>query len=254
MEFKICTECLKNQPISNYYRDRTIITKIGYRSKCKSCCKNNSKTRNNHEKDLTITKKICSVCNIEKDISKYYKSTRHTDGYFSFCNQCHTDKVNNKGNNPQVKRTVEYMKEYNKKKYSSAENKIKYSIRKSLLTYVKDKKNRSIEYMGCDINFFKLWIESNFDKNMNWENHGSYWHFDHIKPCASFDLTKDSDIYKCYNWSNYRPFQKTENIIKSDKIDQELIDEFLTLKQQFLDKNKNSIKINDNLYTLCAAS
>jgi hypothetical protein len=194
---------------------------------------------------------MCSVCKIEQDINQFYKSTRHSDGYFSFCGKCHTNKVNNKGKNPRIKRTVEYMKEYNKIKYSSAENKIKYSIRKSLLTYVKEKKNRSIEYMGCDVNFFKLWIESNFDENMNWENHGIYWHFDHIKPCSSYDLTKDSEIYECYNWSNYRPFQKTENIHKSDKIDKKLIDDYLIIKQQFLNNNKESIKLSDSMYTLC---
>ena len=251
MESKTCTQCLKNQPVSNYYKDNTIITKVGYLSKCKICCKINTKERIDHEKDLTITQKTCSVCKIEQDIKKFYKSTRHTDGYFSFCSKCHTDKVNNRGNNPRIKRTVEYMKEYNKIRYSTAENKIKYSIRKSILTYVKDKKNRSIEYMGCDINFFRLWIESNFDKNMNWENHGTYWHFDHIKPCASFDLTEDSEIYLCYNWSNYRPCNKTENIIKSDKLDKKLIDQYLVKKQQFLENNKKSIKLNDNMYTLC---
>lgn len=25
---------------------------------------------------------------------------------------------------------------------------------------------------------------------MSWENHGIYWHLDHIIPCSAFDLTK----------------------------------------------------------------
>jgi len=116
MESKTCTQCLKDQPLSNYYKDNTIITKVGYRSKCKNCCKSNTINREDNSKDLSITQKICSICKIEQNISQFYKSTRHTDGYFSFCSDCHTEKVNNKGNNPRIKRTVEYMKEYNKKK------------------------------------------------------------------------------------------------------------------------------------------
>ncbi|AGD92421.1 intron encoded hypothetical protein [Megavirus lba] len=42
---------------------------------------------------------------------------------------------------------------------------------------------------------------------MTWENHGSYWHFDHVKPCASFDLSNDDEILKCYNWTNYQPLK-----------------------------------------------
>jgi len=250
MESKNCTQCNEKLSIDNFYIDRTVITKKSYRSKCKNCCKVNSKLRISNDIDISITKKICTVCNIEKDITQFYKSTRHVDGYFSFCNICHSNKVKNVGHNPKIKRTVEYMKEYNKKKYSSTENKIKYSIRKSLLTYVKEKKNRTLEYLGCDINFFKKWIDSNFDNNMNWANHGSYWHFDHIKPCASFDLTNENDINSCYNWSNFRPLQKTENILKGDKIDLDIINKFLIKKQQFLHNNKDSININNNMYIL----
>ena len=28
---------------------------------------------------------------------------------------------------------------------------------------------------------------------MNWENYGSSWHVDHVKPCSLFDLTNDYD-------------------------------------------------------------
>jgi len=250
MESKKCTQCNKELSINNFYRDRTIITKEGYRSKCKNCCKTNSEIRKSNDKDISITNKKCNICNIEKEITNFYKSTRHIDGYFSFCKICHIEKTKNIGNNPQIKRTVEYMKEYNKKKYSTAENKIKYSIRKSLLTYVKEKKNKTIEYMGCEMNFFKKWIQSNFDNNMNWDNHGSYWHFDHIKPCSSFDLTNEEEINKCYNWSNFRPFFKTDNIIKSDKINLDLINEYIKKKEKFLKENKDSINIKNKMYVL----
>jgi hypothetical protein len=77
----------------------------------------------------------------------------------------------------------------------------------------------AIGLLGCDFQSFKRWIEYQFDANMTWENHGEYWHLDHIKPCASFDLTNEEDIKICFNWINYRPLEKMENIKKSDKYD-----------------------------------
>jgi hypothetical protein len=78
---------------------------------------------------------------------------------------------------------------------------------------------------------------------MNWKNHGIYWHLDHIKPCASFDLKKDENIFKCFNWSNYRPSEKKENILKSNKIDNNLINKYILLKNEFLKKYNNNNNI-----------
>lgn len=246
---KICTQCNENKTLNNYYLDRTVITKTSYRSKCKSCCSSNLKSRKSNDKNIELTKKKCNVCEIMKPIDSYFKSTRHKDGYFSFCKICHEEKKQNIGNNPKFKRTIEYMKEYNKKKYSKPENIIKYSIRKSLLTYI-NKENRTFEYIGCDINFFKFWIGYNFDDNMNWDNHGEYWHFDHIKPCASFDLTNKEQIYKCYHWSNFQPLFKNENLKKSDIIDNNLIEEFKLKKEIFLEDNPDKYTISNNIYKL----
>ena len=43
--------------------------------------------------------------------------------------------------------------------------------------------------LGVDsVETFMNHIENQFESWMNWENHGK-WHIDHIKPCASFDLS-----------------------------------------------------------------
>ena len=59
---------------------------------------------------------------------------------------------------------------------------------------------------------------------MNWDNHGSYWHIDHVRPCASFNMLDEDDIKLCFNWRNVRPIEKTLNLSKNDKIDHELIE------------------------------
>jgi len=252
MEMKECSKCKKNLNIMNFYRDYTAITKISYRSKCKICCNKQTKERIKHNKDIVDMK----VCNNSggcggglKQIEEFYKSTRHKDGYFNFCKECHKFKVENIGNNPKIKRTPEYMKIYNKKKYGKNENKIKYSIRKSLLSYI-NKDNRTIKYLGCSTKFFRFWIEKQFIGDMTWDNHGDLWHFDHVNPCKNFDLTKEKDIFNCYNWSNFRPFDKIKNILKSDTVDLDLIKNHTKLKKRFLKKHEHLINNINNHYDL----
>lgn len=43
---------------------------------------------------------------------------------------------------------------------------------------------------------------------MSWDNRGKYWHIDHIKPCSSFNLEKQEEIFRCFNWTNLRPLEK----------------------------------------------
>jgi hypothetical protein len=58
---------------------------------------------------------------------------------------------------------------------------------------------------------------------MSWDNMGTYWHIDHVKPCASFDLNEYIEIKKCYNWTNLQPLSATDNAIKHAKVDEALI-------------------------------
>ena len=73
--------------------------------------------------------------------------------------------------------------------------------------------------LGCSPDFFKRHLESKFTEGMSWENYGTKgWHIDHIKPCASFDLTIESEQIECFHFSNLQPLWWYDNIEKSDKI------------------------------------
>ncbi len=52
---------------------------------------------------------------------------------------------------------------------------------------------------------------------MSWENYGK-WHVDHILPCASFDLGKPEEQFKCFNYKNLQPLWATDNLKKQAKI------------------------------------
>ena len=54
---------------------------------------------------------------------------------------------------------------------------------------------------------------------MSWNNHGKFgWHMDHIKPCASFDLTDPKQQEECFHYSNYQPLWWNENLSKGAKV------------------------------------
>ena len=55
---------------------------------------------------------------------------------------------------------------------------------------------------------------------MSWDNHGKgkgKWHIDHIRPCASFDLTDLEQQKECFNYSNLQPLWSEDNLIKGDR-------------------------------------
>jgi hypothetical protein len=44
---------------------------------------------------------------------------------------------------------------------------------------------------------------------------GGVWEIDHIKPCASFDLTDIKQQKECFHYTNLQPLFKTSDIAKS---------------------------------------
>ena len=77
---------------------------------------------------------------------------------------------------------------------------------------------KTIELTGCDIDTLRKHIESNWKPGMSWGNYGpSGWHIDHIRPCASFDLTDIDQQKQCFHWSNLQPLWAKDNILKRDK-------------------------------------
>jgi hypothetical protein len=75
-------------------------------------------------------------------------------------------------------------------------------------------------YLGCKTEEFKNHIEKLFKTGMTWENYGKNgWHIDHIIPRSKFDLTDESQIKICFNYSNLQPLWEFENRKKGSKYD-----------------------------------
>jgi hypothetical protein len=76
----------------------------------------------------------------------------------------------------------------------------------------------TIKLTGCDIDWLSAWLEIQFLPGMTWENYGIHgWHIDHIRPCASFDLTDSKQQKLCFHWTNLQPLWASENCSKSSK-------------------------------------
>lgn len=80
-----------------------------------------------------------------------------------------------------------------------------------------DKLYRSHAYLGCSFDFFKTYIAQKFTSNMNWDNWGSVWELDHIKPVAHPDFKnyfKTGPNNPNY-YTNFQPLLKDDNRKKS---------------------------------------
>lgn len=80
------------------------------------------------------------------------------------------------------------------------------------------KKTKTLKMLGCSFAFLTEWLEFQFDDTMTFKNHGPVWHVDHIVPCHSFDLTNESELLECFNWSNLRPYDAHDNMSKKANV------------------------------------
>ena len=82
---------------------------------------------------------------------------------------------------------------------------------------------RTVELLGCTIEEARSHLESQFSEGMSWENAGE-WHIDHIRPCASFDLTYPEQQMMCFHHTNLQPLWAKDNLSKNASFDEDSFD------------------------------
>jgi len=83
-----------------------------------------------------------------------------------------------------------------------------------------NKTKSSIEYLGCDAEYFMeymkkkmdLWNETN-EVKMDFTN----IHIDHIKPVSAFNLDDEDEFLDCCNYTNMQPLLANDNLSKNNK-------------------------------------
>jgi hypothetical protein len=204
MSFKICNEC-------NIEKDTSLFSRNcgGFRSKCKDCTRKN-KSIKTYESPIEGVFKCCD-CKIQKSYDKFNRDVYHSRGLSYFCKDCAS--VRNK---KRLEKTPEYSKEQSRKRRSDIKNRIRLNLGTRLYLAVQKKHGNTMELTGCSKDELFEYIESKFTEGMNWENYGK-WHIDHIKPCASFDLTRVEEQKKCFHWKNLQPLWAIDNMKKGAK-------------------------------------
>jgi len=111
-----------------------------------------------------------------------------------------------------------YNKYWNNKRKNNIHFKVKWYISNRIRSALKGnpKLSTTMKLVGCSIDKLKKHLESKFQLGMFWNNYGK-WHIDHIRPCASFDLSKPEEQRKCFHYINLQPLWAKDNMKKNDK-------------------------------------
>jgi uncharacterized protein (DUF983 family) len=116
-----------------------------------------------------------------------------------------------------------------------------------------NKTKNTIEYLGCNSEQFYDWMNYQFKLNKNenftFENHGTFWHIDHVIPISRFDLENKEHQLLSLNWRNTMPLSVQENLSKNNKIiESQLQQHYQTLLSYHKEKNIDFPQEFINLY------
>lgn len=124
------------------------------------------------------------------------------------------------------KRRKDKIAKYSRDRYQNNLNcRLKILLSGRILSAIKQskasKQDRTLNLVGCSIEFLKGYIYNLFKPGMSWHNHGSWerggpmtWHIDHIRPCSSFDLKDPAQQKACFHYTNLQPLWAPDNMSK----------------------------------------
>jgi hypothetical protein len=215
-----CKDC-KNEYERNRYANKSEEDKEKIRQKEKDRYNKNKEQVYNKtiNIDLTSTKQ-CTICNTYKTLDNFYKN--NTKGTIrSECKLCastYRKEYYKENREYTINKTANYIVEKMKTDpLFKLERRLRSRIYTAFLLAGESKQDRTWKYIDCSPIFLKEWIEFQLYDGMTLENYGKIWHIDHVKPCASFDLSKEEDIKECFCWMNLRPLLTSKNFVKSSK-------------------------------------
>jgi hypothetical protein len=74
-------------------------------------------------------------------------------------------------------------------------------------------------YFALDIKNIRKWFEFQFTDDLNWDNFGVRWQFDHIIPVTYFDFSLQQELKLCWNFINIRPEPIQLNKDRGNRVD-----------------------------------
>lgn len=203
METKLCRVCGIEKEICNFSKCEKAKDKLQYR--CKECDSLKRKAR------WEENKKAESDCNKKWYVENRDKALEYSGSYFQ----------NNK---------ERLMQQRKNKRHNCLKTKMIHNFRGTISSSFKRALNggnvkncKSLEILGCSMEFFIRYIEELFTDNMSWDNYGAclesdckVWNLDHCYPISL--ANNEEEILKLNHYSNFKPMWAIENIKKSNKI------------------------------------
>jgi len=215
---KICTKCKTKKDISEFGKLKS--SKDGHKGMCKKCHiletlewqgKNTDKVKKSNKKYRDKNPEKVKEANKKRTKEKIKKANNIWR------------KNNLEAGRQSVRNWKQKNKDYNKIRMNKDLNyKFICNLRSTINTRIKQGKSskayNTFELLGCSIAEARQYLESLWTVGMSWETYGKFgWHIDHIRPCASFDLTDPEQQKECFNYKNLQPLWWTDNLIKGDK-------------------------------------
>jgi hypothetical protein len=200
---KICNKCKTEKQFSEFHKSSK--DKYGRKGMCKLCKKEEHHLHyiTNKEKYLKQNKKWVSTH--KKQLKAYHK-------HYSFGRKKYFKDYRIKNREKRTQYQRELMS-------SNMDYRISCQLRHRVNLAVKLQKTTKIDHtsdlLGCTIGYFRNYLESKFQNGMVWNNYGKLgWHIDHIKPCASFNLSNPEEQRKCFHYTNMQPLWAMDNFRK----------------------------------------
>lgn len=201
----------------------TLDNQVKNRPSCKSCYNTRKKEykKENKEKLAEDNKKYYEKN--KKIISEYYKN--------HYIQNKDTYSENNRKWRDENKEVIN--QKANDRFANNPIAKLKKVCRTRIYNVLKGKSNdATLKLIDCQPEFLLSWLQYNFKDSMNFENHGSFWHIDHVIPCSLFNLAENEEIDHCFRWTNLQPLEGSKNTSKQNKLDKnEVIEHYTKVKK-----------------------
>lgn len=207
---KICSYCEQPKKLTDFSPDNRV--KEGRAARCKFCCnKIVTEKRKANPTPSRLAARIFTLKHPEKKKEWRILNKERVKVTSKNWNQKNPDKIKI------------YKKKEMFKSYHTPKGKLNHSISVLMRRSIGDKKAGRHWETLVDFTVFELieHLQEQFTPEMNWSNHGVYWHIDHIVPIAAFNFEtpEDIDFKRCWNLNNFQPLEVYKNLSKGARLE-----------------------------------
>ena len=173
----------------------------------------------------------CSTCGESKPSAEFNNNQTKATGKSDACRPCHRQKASDYYYANKEKR-AQKMKEWREKnrdhikqfcrerRRANEPYAIGERLRIRLWQAIRGKVKKpvsAVRDLGCELDYFKLYIAAMFKEGMTWDNYGKVWHLDHRRPLALVDWTSVEQARAAVHYTNLQPLFVHENLSKGKR-------------------------------------